>query len=110
MGIIAAYNMYKECCDGLLDASWVIPVKKQMSFAQFRKKLSEQMLKYNPRNNHYAGDDKFWRYTQQHKLRRSSGSLNSSVDNLVDDNVLSNDGLTLQVFMRARGLPCFCKH
>ncbi len=80
-----------------------------MSFAQFRMKLSEQMLKYNPRNNHYAGDDKFWRYMQQHKLRRSSGLLNSSVDNLVDDNVLSNDGLTLQVFMRAQGLPRFCE-
>jgi hypothetical protein len=44
MGIIAAYDMYKECCGGLLDASWAIPVKKQMSFAQFRMKLLEQML------------------------------------------------------------------
>ena len=35
--------------------------------------------------------------------------LNSSVDNSVDDDVLSNDGLTLQVFMRAQGLPHFCK-
>jgi len=109
MGIIAAYDMYKECCDGLLDGSWAIPVKKRMSFSEFRMKLSEQMLTYDPRKNRYAGDDKFRRYTQQHKLRRSSGSVNSGADDSVDDDVSSNDGLTLQVFMRARGLPRFCK-
>jgi len=109
MGIIAAYDMYKECCDGLLDGTWKIPVKKQMSFSDFRMKLSEQMLTYDPHKNRYAGDDKFRRYTQQHKLRRSSGSQNSGADDSVDDDVSSNDGLTLQVFMRARGLPRFCK-
>jgi len=24
MGIIAAYDMYNECCDGLLDPSWKV--------------------------------------------------------------------------------------
>ena len=92
----------------MLDGSWAVPVKKEMSFSEFRMKLSEQMLTYDPRKNRYAGDDKFRRYTQQHKLRRSSGSLNSGADDSVDDDVSSNDGLTLQVFMRARGLPRFC--
>ncbi len=59
MGIIASYDMYNECCDGLLDASWAIPKKKWMGFTEFRIKLLEQMLKYDPRDNCYAGDDKF---------------------------------------------------
>ncbi len=59
MGIIAAYDMYNECCDGLLDASWAIPKKRRMGFTEFRIKLSEQMLKYDPRDNHYPGDHKF---------------------------------------------------
>jgi hypothetical protein len=59
MGIIAAYDMYSECCDGLLDASRAIPKKKRMGFTEFRIKLLEQMLKYDPRDNCYAGYDKF---------------------------------------------------
>jgi hypothetical protein len=104
--IIAAYDMYNECCDGLLDASWAIPKKKRMGFTEFRIKLSEQMLKYDPQDNCYAGDDKLWRFTQKHKLCRTSGSA-YSVDTQ-EDEVLSSDGLTLEVFKRARVLPCFC--
>jgi hypothetical protein len=48
MGIIAAYDMYNECCNCHLDALWAIPKKKQMGFTEFRIKLSEQMLKYDP--------------------------------------------------------------
>jgi hypothetical protein len=59
MGIISAYDMYNECCDGLLDALWAIPKKKRMGFREFQIKLSEQMLKYDLRDNCYAGDDKF---------------------------------------------------
>jgi hypothetical protein len=54
MGIIAAHDMYNECCDGLL-----IPKKKRIGFTEFQIKLSEQMLKYDPQDNCYAGDDKF---------------------------------------------------
>ena len=68
MGVIAAYDMYMECCDGRLDDSWAVPMKQRMSFTHFRMKLSEQMLTYNPHHNHYAGHSKFCRYTQQHKL------------------------------------------
>ena len=106
MGIIAAYDMYNECCDGLLDASWAIPKKKRMTFTQFRMKLSEQMLSYDPRENNYAGDDKFRRFSQSHKLRRGGSGGANSVDN--DDEVGSNDGLTLDVFKKARELPRFC--
>ena len=62
--------MYQEWCDGELDALWAIPIKKRMSFTEFRIKLSEQMLQYDPHNNRYCGDNKFRGYTQQHKLRR----------------------------------------
>lgn len=107
MGVVAAYDMYMECADGQLDNSWAIPMHKRMSFTQFRIKLSEQMLTYDPRHNNYPGDSKFRRYTQQHKLRRStSGSVS---ENSADDEVSSNDGLTLEVFKRARALPRFCK-
>ena len=52
-------------------------------------------------------DNKFRRYTQQHKIRRmgsASGSVNSA-----EDDVLSNDGLTLAAFQRGRLLPRFCQ-
>ena len=104
MGIIAAYDMYNECCDGLLDPSWAISIKKRMGFTEFQMRLSEQMLQYDPRDNRYAGDDKFRRFTQQHKIRRSGTSVNSA-----DDDVISNDGLTFDVFRRAvREMPRFC--
>ncbi len=64
------------------------------------------MLTYNPCCNHYAGDSKFCQYTQQHKLQRNiSGQVS---DNLADDELMSNDGLMLQVFMGTRALPQFC--
>ncbi len=70
IGMIAAYDMYQECCEGMLDVKWKVPKKEQMSFSQFQLKLSEQMMRYDPRDNSYAGDDKFSRSTQVHKLRR----------------------------------------
>lgn len=72
LGIIAAYDMYIECCEGGLDTTWAVEVKKRMSFAQFRMRLSEQMLKYNPTDNLYPGDTKMREYTQNNKKRRSS--------------------------------------
>ncbi len=56
--------------------------------------------------NRYAGDDKFCCFTQQHKLCRTFGSANSM--DTQEDEVLSNDGLTLEVFKGASKLPCFC--
>ncbi len=75
MGVVAAYDMYMECADGQLDNSWAIPMNKRMTFTQFCMKLSEQMLTYDPHHNNYPGDSKFCRYTQHHKLRRSTSGL-----------------------------------
>ena len=75
MGVVAAYDMYMECANGQLDNSWAIPMNKRMTFTQFCMKLSEQMLTYDPHHNNYPGDSKFCRYTQHHKLRRSTSGL-----------------------------------
>ena len=41
MAIIAAYDMYTECCEGNLDSDWCINEKSRMSFRSFRLALSE---------------------------------------------------------------------
>ena len=57
MGIVAAYEMHKECCDVLLNAIWKIAVKDRMLYSEFCMKLSTQMLAYDPRNIFYNVDD-----------------------------------------------------
>ena len=72
LGIIAAYDMYTECCEGNLDAAWAIEVNR-MTFSQFRIRLSVQMLSYNPIDNMwYPGDKTFRISTRTHKARRKS--------------------------------------
>lgn len=78
LGVIACYDMYRECCDGDLDPSWRVPAEKdRMLFADFRLKLSEQMLTYDPQKNKYAGDSKFRDYTNNNKRRWSALSIAS---------------------------------
>ena len=72
LGIVAAYDMYIECCGGKLDESWAVEVKRRMSFSSFRARLSEQMLGYNPAMNFYPGDKTFRMSTQAPKGRRKS--------------------------------------
>jgi hypothetical protein len=66
--------MYNECCDGELDATWNIDAKDRMSFAEFRLKLSGQMLQYNPLDNKYAGDITFQDFLRSNQSRQSNGS------------------------------------
>lgn len=77
LGIIAAYDMYIECCEGGLDETWRVDAKKRMSFAKFRLRLSEQMLTYNPINNLYPGDSLLREHTKSHKKRRKSNESDS---------------------------------
>lgn len=67
LGIVVAYNMYKECCQGRLKTEWKI--QKPMSFYRFCEKLAKQILNYSPKNRNYPGDEKFRVSTQQHKAR-----------------------------------------
>ena len=65
MAVVVAYDIYKECCDGLMRAGeWKI--EKPVSFHLFREKLAKQMLRYNPRDRKYVGDERFRTSTQQH--------------------------------------------
>jgi hypothetical protein len=92
LGIVAAYDMYIECCEGNLDESWAMEVKKRMSFSSFRIRLSEQMLAYNPTMNWYPGDKTFRVNTQAPKGRRKSDE---------DRIELSPDGATLEHYKAA---------
>ncbi len=54
--------------------------KNRMTFSQFRLRLTEQMLRYDPCDVLYAGDNKFRRSTQLHKhRRRTSKDLSGEV-------------------------------
>ena len=92
LGIIAAYDMYLECCEGEIDQSWKVDIKKRMTFSQFRMRLSEQMLTYDPGMKLYPGDGTFRTVTQKHKSRRSSED---------DDKRYSNDGVTMENYKLA---------
>ena len=71
--------------------------KNRLNFEQFRMILSEQMLKYNPQQNLYPGDDKFRLSTRQHKNRRSSDS--GKKDN--EDIAFAYCGLTVEKYNKA---------
>ncbi|KAL7425562.1 hypothetical protein ACHAXH_000395 [Discostella pseudostelligera] len=105
LGIIAAYDMYTECCEGSLDAAWAIEVKNRMTFSQFRIRLSVQMLSYNPVDNMYPGDKTFRINTKTHKARRKS-----DVDN-VDARVgigPSAEGATMDHYQAALASGRLC--
>jgi hypothetical protein len=103
MGIVAAYDMYKECCDGLLDAPWKVDEKDRMSYSEFRMKLSKQLLAYDPKYNLYNGDDKQRSFTQNHKVRRSIDNDMESCEQM--EALYPEDGLTLANFKLARTFP-----
>ena len=102
LGIIAAYDMYIECCEGNLDASWAVDMKKRMTFSQFQIKLSEQMLAYKPVDNLYPGDKTFRISTKTHKARRKSDE---------DERVgigPSAEGVTMEHYRAALGSGRLC--
>ncbi len=64
LGIIAAFDMYLECCEGELDESWFVEEKKRMLFRLFRLQLAKQMVNYDPSKGMYPGNEKMRAYTQ----------------------------------------------
>jgi hypothetical protein len=72
LAVVVAFDMYLECCEGNLNAEWKI--EKPFNFWQFREKLSEQMLEYNPANRLYPGDQNMRVSTQQSTKFRAGGS------------------------------------
>ena len=73
-----AYDVYIECTEGKLKKSW--EVKSPMTFWQFRDKLGQQLLSYDPRFNHYPGDEKMRSFTSmnQTQRRKTTGGKNSN--------------------------------
>jgi hypothetical protein len=77
LGIIVVYhNMYLECCQGEIDPSWKVDIKKRMTFSQFCMRLSEQMLTCNPGMKFYPGNGTVWTVTQKHNSHQSSEDEN----------------------------------
>lgn len=103
MAVTSAYDMYIECCEGKLDRSWFVEEKDRASFTVFRQVLSEQMLKYDPRNDMLPGDKKFRRSTQQHKKRRGGSSCSSTATGY------DGNGLNVRNVKRARDDRRFCR-
>ena len=75
IAVCAAYNMYLECTEGMLDEEWKVEKDKRMSYREFRLKLSVQMLAYDPTQRMYPNDEKFRDATNQPKAKRKVGDI-----------------------------------
>ena len=69
LAIVTAYDIYLECAEGKLDPSWHI--HHPVTFRTFRDILSQQMLQYDPKHQHYPGDEKMRVVTQLNKKKGS---------------------------------------
>mmetsp|Transcript_12411 Transcript_12411/g.26936 ORF Transcript_12411/g.26936 Transcript_12411/m.26936 type:complete len:326 (+) Transcript_12411:1665-2642(+) len=96
IAVIAAYDMYTECCEGSLDSDWLIQEKSRMSFRGFRLLLSEQMLKYTPKENKLPGDEFFRAWTRRAKRQKISKSVSSSASS-----VFTTSGVNVHNFKHA---------
>ena len=103
MVVVATYDMYKECCEGLLDSTWKIDEKEMISCSEFCMKLSKQMLEYNPRNNQYNGDNKLRAFIQNHKTRRTIKDAMDTCEQL--DESFPEGGLTINNFKKGMMFP-----
>ena len=105
LGVLAAYDMYNEYCDGDLSSKWKTEPKHRMSFAVFRQTLSQQMLEYNPSNLKYLGDEKNRMVTQSHKKRQSSIGGKRQERKRGDEIFYKEEGMTVDNFAQAMDLP-----
>ena len=70
LALTVAYDIYKECCEGKLHCSWTI--SDPVDFFTFQDVLSRQMCQYDPRKQHYPGDEKMRMVTSLTKRKRAS--------------------------------------
>jgi hypothetical protein len=105
MGVIAAYDMYNECCDGGLDNEWEIPEHKRMSFSVFRQTLGKQMLEYDPAKLKYLGDEKSRSATQGHKKRKKVTGGTRQQRKREEESYYNEGGMTLGNFIKAMEMP-----
>ena len=71
LAIVVAYDIYKECCSGMLDPSWA---SSTVDFHTFRERLAVQMLGYFPKHLKYKSDKQFKVSTQVLKVKRRNRS------------------------------------
>ena len=81
MAIAVAYSLYQECVSGDLKAEWKLTEKQKpfKDFQEFQQKLGEQMMGYNPLNQHYPGDENQRVVTQTNKKQRESWKKKNSM-------------------------------
>eukprot|EP00536_Pseudo-nitzschia_multiseries_P003186 jgi/Psemu1/7115/gm1.7115_g len=68
--LLTAFDMYQELTDGTHSPSWLLPKRKQLDFRQFKHKLAEQMLAYNPSDKAYPVDALLREATQSSMKQR----------------------------------------
>eukprot|EP00536_Pseudo-nitzschia_multiseries_P014877 jgi/Psemu1/40449/gm1.40449_g len=54
--VLTAFDMYQELTDSTHGPAWLLPKRQQLDFMQFKQKLAEQMLAYNPSDKAYPVD------------------------------------------------------
>ncbi len=74
--MIAAYDMYIECCEGGLDSEWFVEEKERLSCRDFRIRLLESMIEYDPRKQMYRGDEAFRKVTKLGRRKRKDSQKN----------------------------------
>lgn len=79
IGFCMAYEFYKECTQGNVDPDW--KVDDPMTGPEFRARMLEQMLEYDPRRLHYPGDSKLRSVTRINRKRR--GKVTTTANNTV---------------------------
>ena len=66
--------MYLECAEGTLKGDWYILEKMQIHFHQFCENLLGGMMKYNPKQGLFPGDDKMRAVTKMPRAIRDHTS------------------------------------
>jgi len=74
LAIVSAYDMYKECATASLP-EW--RKKDIMSFKEFRLKLGQQMLEYDPKDWHLPGDERMRSFIQMTSEKRNKRASNN---------------------------------
>ena len=88
LAVVVAYDMYLECAEGSLTLNW--KVDKPVGFHRFREKLALQMLRYNPADNIYPGDENCRAFTKLPKQKRCKKPRLNSTASLPASSILQS--------------------
>eukprot|EP00536_Pseudo-nitzschia_multiseries_P007605 jgi/Psemu1/18327/gm1.18327_g len=74
LSVLTAFDIYQEHADGTHGPAWLLPKRQQSEFRQFKQKLSEQMLGYNPSDKAYPVSALLREVTQSSTKQRRAQS------------------------------------